>query len=68
MANTFWIQSCIATKEEIDSADIVLAPVSPDPSLVNFGGSLERTAAMNVGYKAMKEALPELKAMLGRPY
>ncbi|PSW15712.1 hypothetical protein C9J01_01460 [Photobacterium rosenbergii] len=68
MANTFWIQSCIATKEEIDSADIALAPVSPDPSLVNFGGSSERTAAMEVGYKAMKEVLPELKAMLGRPY
>lgn len=65
MANTFWMQSCIATKEEIDSADIVLAPVSPDPSLVNFGGSLERTAAMNVGYKAMKQALPELRAKLG---
>ncbi|MBY5946286.1 patatin-like phospholipase family protein [Photobacterium rosenbergii] len=68
MANTFWIQSCIATKEEIDSAEIVLAPVSPDPSLVNFGGSLERTAAMEVGYQAMREALPELKAMLGRSF
>ncbi|KHT61896.1 hypothetical protein RJ45_20400 [Photobacterium gaetbulicola] len=66
MANTFWIQSCIATKDEIDSAEIVLAPVSPDPSLVNFGGFVERTAAMNVGYQAMKQALPELKAHLGK--
>ncbi|MBC7004801.1 patatin-like phospholipase family protein [Photobacterium sp. BZF1] len=68
MANTFWIQSCIATKQEVDSADIALAPVSPDPSLVNFGGPLERTAAMEVGYQAMREALPELKAMLGRSF
>ncbi|MDV5167740.1 patatin-like phospholipase family protein [Photobacterium rosenbergii] len=64
MANTFWVQSCIAAQDEIDSADIVLAPVSPDPSLVNFGGSAERTAAMNVGYQAMMEALPALKAKL----
>lgn len=65
MANTFWLQSCIVTENENKSADITLAPVSPDPSLVNFGGSFERTAAMEVGYKAMKDALPELKAMLG---
>ncbi|MGF1701510.1 patatin-like phospholipase family protein [Photobacterium makurazakiensis] len=60
MANTFWVQSCIATKDEIESADIVLSPVSPDPSLINFGGTKEREAAMNVGYEAMKKALPEL--------
>ncbi|MGY0615975.1 patatin-like phospholipase family protein [Vibrio sp. FJH11] len=64
MANTFWLQSCVATKDEIDSADIVIWPVAPDPSLVNFGGMSERTAATMAGYEAMKKALPLLKQHL----
>ncbi|MGP8304887.1 patatin-like phospholipase family protein [Vibrio sp. YIC-376] len=64
MANTFWLQSCITTKDEIDSADIVIVPEAPDPSLANFGGETERTAAMMAGYEAMKKALPSLKQRL----
>ncbi|ELB2048728.1 patatin-like phospholipase family protein [Vibrio parahaemolyticus] len=66
MASSFWLQSCIVTKDEINSADIVIVPSAPDPSLANFGGEPERMAAMQAGYKAMKKALVELESKLGQ--
>ncbi len=64
---SFWLQSCIATKPEIDSAEIVITPTSPDENLLNFGGKAERSAALLAGYEAMNNALPELKRQLKSP-
>ncbi|UJF17882.1 patatin-like phospholipase family protein [Vibrio sp. SS-MA-C1-2] len=56
-SNTFWLQSCISTKEEVESADILVVPTPSNPGLAEFGGYEERKAAMDAGYKAMKAVI-----------
>ncbi len=68
MANTFWLQSCIIAKDELHSADIVLVPTAPDPSVVNFGDEETRRKAQQVGYEAMQAQLPDLKLKLNRSH
>lgn len=60
VANSFWIQSCIATKDEIETADIVVELNPIEPSLIEFGHLEEREQAMQIGYDAMMAAMPEL--------
>lgn len=66
MANTFWLQSCQLASDEIASADMVITPIPPDNSLVNFGRTPEREAAVDAGYLAMKQQIGVLKQLLSQ--
>ncbi|MGL6313790.1 patatin-like phospholipase family protein [Vibrio sp. WXL103] len=65
LANAFWLQSCLVTEAETQSADVLLTPEPYHPSLKHFGDLYEREQAMQVGYEAMQAALPELLELLG---
>ncbi|MDO6542125.1 patatin-like phospholipase family protein [Photobacterium sanguinicancri] len=66
IANTYWLQSCDASRKETNSADIIVRPTPWDDSLVNFGNRQEREAAMSAGYDAMLPHIPQLKALLNK--
>ncbi|MGF1690963.1 patatin-like phospholipase family protein [Photobacterium kagoshimensis] len=67
IANTYWLQSCDASSEETNSADILVRPTPWDDSLINFGNRHDREAAMQAGYQAMLPHIPRLKALLSNP-
>lgn len=58
---TFRMQSCRLSQDEINSADVVIAP-KLEPS--SSGAFDEKEQAIEAGYIATKEAMPRIKALL----
>jgi NTE family protein len=60
---TLRLQSCLLSKDEIASADILIRPDFEPDDPVSF---TQRDLAIEAGYRATREALPAIRARLGR--
>lgn len=61
--NTLRLQSCQLGKDEIASADVLIRPDFEPDDPVSFA---QRDVAIEAGYRATREALPAIRARLGR--
>ncbi|WP_299141258.1 patatin-like phospholipase family protein [uncultured Vibrio sp.] len=57
----FRMQSCRLSEQELNSADVVIRPDYEPSGSAAFN---EKDQAIQAGYLAAKEAMPEIKAML----
>lgn len=57
----FRMQSCRLSQQELNSADIIIAPNYEPTGSAAFD---EKKKAIEAGYKATKQAMPEIKSML----
>lgn len=61
--STFRMQSCRLSQQELNSADIIIAPKF-EP--ISSGAFDEKERAIEAGYLAAKEVMPDIRAMLLR--